>query len=291
MENKAVVALLTWDRVVPWKILCLPDNAADEFAPIGFGSDVRKFHEGDTIWVVSVPRGIPGVRATLVARVKVHHHYERTTRRDRCSKFLSDMLDQWKFVGTSNGGSGFFELNDATKALEKLGLSSSRLGFRKSVVVDPTKAASAFRGCMSSRKPTVFLSYTHAEGESVAVSLVPELFKRGFRPWLDRLTLPGFSLGRSKRVEMKRLRQLIRQGVGDSGHAVVLKTKSWGQTGWTKEERRWIRARRRDDDGFRCAQVVFSGRKLAGFDACLDAAPPAELAHRIASALRERSQP
>jgi hypothetical protein len=284
VDRKAIVALLTWDRVVPWKVLCLPRGRRSELVPLGFGTDTRVLHPGTTIWVVAVPK-IAGLPATLVARVRIDHSYRRDHRPARCSKFLSDMLDQWKFVGTSDRGSRFFELNDARGALNSLGLSTRQLGFRKSVVVDPDEAATAFQTCTSTRSASVFLSYTHAMGRSTALPLVRELQERRLRPWLDHLALPGFELQEEPKIDERRLSRLIRLGIRQSRHAVVLKTRDWGHTRWTERERRWIAERRKEDDRFRCVQVVWTKRGLAGFKR-LDPAPVAELARRISSELR-----
>jgi len=79
----AFLAYVTWNRVVPWKILSLPQHRGERFAPLGYGAGSRskirrprnllkRVQPKDTIYVVTMPwtkaRGLP---PTLVARLQV----------------------------------------------------------------------------------------------------------------------------------------------------------------------------------------------------------------------------
>jgi len=43
MDSDALVTLLRWDLLVPWKVLSLPERVTDRFVPLGFGSKSTVF--------------------------------------------------------------------------------------------------------------------------------------------------------------------------------------------------------------------------------------------------------
>ncbi len=84
--SENLIAYMTWDRLVAWKILSLKiSEDKDRLIPLGFGSRQRIFSKygiaGNTIWVFSIPtvkiagtRGSYKYRPTLVAKIKIKDH-------------------------------------------------------------------------------------------------------------------------------------------------------------------------------------------------------------------------
>ncbi len=266
-----MISLLTWDRVAPWKILSLPRPASKKFAPAGYGSASSAFasisRQHGTIWVVTKPKH-SDLPPTLVA--KIHATQSYTVNSPDRTKELDDLLEQWQNVTVADSRSSrFYELNDASNALAELGITMQELGLHKHRLVPAEDATTAFRSC-TSNKPTVFISFTHAQGAPFAFRLAIELLQHGFRPWFDALAIPRFDLEGGRHRDVVRLRQLIQLGIDHADLAIVVKTKDFGHTRWTRFERKWIRERRRDDPTFRCIQIVYGGKPLHDFDVTLD---------------------
>jgi hypothetical protein len=144
------------------------------------------------------------------------------------------------------------------------------------------------------RHRTVFISFTHAGGYSgangrqFALDLAQALLTRGFSPWLDSLALPDYKLAEGDVLSPRRLERLIELGITRSHLAIALVTDDYAQrTGrcgmnWTQTELAYILARRRQDDRFRCVQVMRGGAGLEGFDRAFGPGSVREIACAIA---------
>jgi hypothetical protein len=295
--SDALVAYMTWDRLVPWKVLSLPERVTEPFYPVGYGSKHTVFRgradRGATLWVVTKPQLKSTYHPTLVAKIRVlrRHSAESGMRprrgaaplRDPHQKAIDELLRQWGWVAESDPrASRFFELNDASAALGKLNLTTQLLGLRKIVKVDAARARDSFRSCTRRAKErTVFISYAHADAERLALDLAEALLARGFSPWLDALTIPRYDVELEDDVRPYRLGKLIELGIQRSQLGIALVTHRYAATTWTRRERDWLRRRSAQDARFRCLRILGKGRKLSWCDAKLDPAPPDELASQI----------
>ena len=287
MKSDALVTLLTWDRLVPWKVLSLPKRVTDDFVPVGYGSENTVFcgraKKGCTLWVVTrpVPQGLHP--PSLVAKIAVEGLYTA----ENCppqfkSKGMDKLFEGWGWVAVSEPGqSEFFELNDASAALQELRIKT--FSVVRSFPGGSRDVEEAFGPCMRQvRNRTVFLSYTHDESTPFALDLAGELRKVGFSPWLDSLTIPLYEVDREESPSHENLAKLIRIGIRNSRLAVVIGTRNYGNTLWTERERKWIRTRRRESGRLRCVQIVRGANKLRSYDVRFDEESPGDLARKIA---------
>lgn len=147
-----LLAYLTWDRVVPWKVLALKDPNKKLF-PFAYGSGQRIFcnsaRKGTVLWVVTVPRLVVGDKKnssgrkvkdviilppTLVARLQITSFLragkqgsEPAAREKPLGPGVAALLKQWGAVATAEEeGSIFFGPNDATGFLNRLVFRSER---------------------------------------------------------------------------------------------------------------------------------------------------------------------
>lgn len=294
-STDALVALLTWDRLVPWKVLSL-DRHTSDFAPVGFGSRSTVFRgrvrKGTTLWVVTRPRPEKHHPPSLVARITAEGLYTP----DDCparlrSKGVDDLLSQWGWVAVADRSeSRFFELNDASPALEDLGIRSFRV--MRSFPDGTERVRRAFASSIEQADhQTVFLSHTHAESRSFALEVARALREVGFSPWLDSLTIPMYDVARDGDPAADRLSRLIRLGLSRSRLAVILSSKDYGATEWTRRERRWICDMKRQGADMACVEVRRGGAsKVPCSDVQLDEARPSELARSIADWWRGTSR-
>jgi hypothetical protein len=293
MGSDALVTLLTWDRLVPWKVLSLPGRVTEDFVPVGYGSKSTVFRgrakEDSTLWVVTRPTPEGLHPPSLVARITVKGLYAR----ENCpahlkSKGMEELLEQWCWVAVSDPEqSEFFELNDASSALRKLRIKS--FSVMRSFPGGTERVRKAFGPCMrQSLDRTVFLSYTHDESAQFALGLAGGLREEGFSPWLDSLTLPMYEVEREESPSLERLSKLIRIGLQRSRLAVVIGTKNYGNTTWTRKEREWIRTRRRKSGQLRCVEIVRGASKLRNCDMKFEDDSPKKLARKIALWWRQK---
>jgi hypothetical protein len=288
MGSDALVTLLTWDRLVPWKVLSLPTRVTGDFAPVGFGSKSTVFRgrakEGSTLWVVTRPIPEDLHPPSLVAQITVKGLYTKENCPVRLrSKGVEELLEHWHWVAVSSPDqSGFFELNDASSALQKLQIRS--FSVMRSFPGGTERVREAFRSSMTqAQNRTVFLSYTHEESSQFALALAGGLREEGFSPWLDSLTLPLYDVDREKSPLSERLSKLIRIGLLRSRLAVVIGSENYGNTAWTRKEREWIRTLRRKNGHLRCVEIVRGTNKLRRSDKQFTHNCPRELARKIAT--------
>ena len=141
-----LLAYLTWNRVVPWKVLALKGRKKKLF-PFAYGSSQRilckRAKEGTVLWVVTMPRLMVGeskdsrgrqvkefstLPPTLVARLKIesflcerNHCSEQVAREESVGPGVAALLKHWGAVATAREkGSLFYGPNDATKFLDSL---------------------------------------------------------------------------------------------------------------------------------------------------------------------------
>lgn len=141
-----LLAYLTWNRVVPWKVLALK-NPKKKLFPFAYGSSQpvlrKRALEGTVMWVVTVPRltvgeSINGGRSkakkhlilppTLVARLRIdsffcdrYHFSEQAAREEYLTPGVAALLKLWGAVVTAQEkGSFFYGPNDATRFLNNL---------------------------------------------------------------------------------------------------------------------------------------------------------------------------
>ena len=293
--SDSLVTLLDWDRVVPWKVLSLPNLLSDDFVPIGYGSKSTVFRgrarKNSTLWVMTRPEEKAVHAPSLIARIKVEGLYTK----DNCpqhlkSKGVEELLCQWGWVAVSDPTrSEFFDLNDASRPLQKLGITSFRV--MRSFPNGTQKVAAAFRPCMKrARDRTLFLSYTHAESASFALELAKELLRHRFSPWLDSLAIPRYDLRPKEGPSKERLSKLIRLGIRRSHLALVVSTKEYGNTYWTRKERQWIRERWKQHGRPRCVQILNGARKLRKCDKEFETGPASVVASNIADWWRQAGE-
>jgi hypothetical protein len=287
MGSDALVTLLTWDRLVPWKILSLPGRVTADFVPVGYGSRSTVFRgrskEDSTLWVVTRPIPEDLHPPSLVAKITVKGLYTKENCPARLrSKGIEELLEQWYWVAVSNPEqSEFFELNDASSALRTLRIKS--FSVMRSFPGGTESVRKAFGPCMrQSRDRTVFLSYTHHESAQFAMSLAGGLREEGFSPWLDSLTLPLYEVEQEESPSSERLSKLIRIGLQHSRLVVVIATKNYGDTTWTRKERDWIRTRWRKTGQLRCVEITRGASKLRNCDKRFEEDSPESIAHKIA---------
>ncbi len=306
----ALIAYVSWDRVVPWKILSLPEKEEALFFPVGYGSGQAVLHKraepGAQLWVITIPVAnahSPDRQVfppTLVARVQVQAlcskaHCPDTLR----SKNMERLLDRWAWVAVGDPvQSRFFELNDASPALVRLGImepgepASLELAKRFQSIrylPDGEEVGRAFDQIhLHAQKKAVFISYTHAEGTELALQLATELAPLGFHLWLDALTIPLYNVAKEDDCQPHRLRQLIRLGVQQTQLAIVLNTPAYAQKtdpcgfNWTQWEYDLILEKQQADAGFQCIEVNMGGAPLPALAPRFEANPPEKLAQAIA---------
>ncbi|MGD2015176.1 MAG: hypothetical protein PVH37_05455 [Desulfobacterales bacterium] len=260
----ALTAYLTWDRVVPWKVLSLPETDTGDFIPIGYGSNQPVFHKraiaGTVLWVITMPRAEISrppkwFFPSLVARIRVKGIYHiGDCPSEYRSPGLDQLLRQWCWVAVSDhSDSRFFELNDSTaaiksllfdedagRALERLPVRTrrkeyvKRLRFIRRFKNGASRSEIAFQGCVrQTERRTVFISYTHAGGrsgnggEEFALNLADELLWKEFSPWLDALAIPLYNPKREDDCSPVRLERLIAIGLRESNLAISVVTDDY----------------------------------------------------------------
>ena len=169
-----LLAYLTWNRVVPWKLLALkgPQN---KLFPFAYGSRQRilrnRAEEGAVLWVVTVPRLIVDEKRasrggqaresltlppTLVARLQIEsvlyeqdHCPEQVAREDSLGPGVAALLKQWGTVATAREkGSLFYGPNDAT-------------GFLNDVAIFSSKKARSLKPDQELTREEAYRSYAH----------------------------------------------------------------------------------------------------------------------------------
>lgn len=300
--SQTFLAYVTWDRVVPWKILSLPEKRGQNFFPVGYGAGkkmnvMRRVKPDDTIWVVTMPRAkLKGKRnrrnfhPTLVACIKVKSICPGESCPAQLSHGIKALLKEWKSVAVSDPNeSHFFELNDASEALFRLGILPSmppssadeeqvsvlrgEVGRRIPKILrlkaSEQEAMSAFKSCMrQGSKKAVFISYARIDGEEFALEFADALLEKGFSPWLDSLAIPRYNVKREDEYDPPRLKKMLQLGIDRSAMAVCVITDEYRKKKdpfgmiWTQREWDRIVRRYRRDPGFRIACAMRAKRSV-----------------------------
>lgn len=254
---KDAVAFMRWERVVPWKILSLKAHPGEPPVPVGFGSNNRDFPKflgpGSQIWVVTRIAN----QFSLAGRVTVLQILDRELiPQAQWPKDVADLLEQWRFVARSGErtNSEFFETNCAQTVITGLEI---RFTQSRTITYHDGSLESSFRACMKQGRETVFLSYRWEGGRPFALALAKEFRRNGFSPWLDAMALPDYIKKGDPEVNEQRLKTLIKLGIEKSKLAIVINTKCFGSTPWTRVEWKHIRSK-----GTRWFQVMRGGRVL-----------------------------
>lgn len=322
----AFLAYVTWNRVVPWKILSLPQHRGERFAPLGYGAGSRsktrrprnlltRVQPEDTIYVVTMPwaktRGLP---PTLVARLHVKTVCHGMGSPKSLSHNLTKLCRIWNAVAIADPcSSEFYGLNDATAALHRLGIITpgaargadrlrvirTQLGRRVQKILRLHTSAEqterAFAGCMTQGKGrSVFISYAHIDGEPYALELARHLMQRGLSPWLDALAIPRYNTKKEGPGKSRRLQKLLRLGIEQSalGLSVItdsyLKKKDKRGIVWTRREWDQLARRRQRDPTYRCVRVMRAKRWMHRGDASFEKKPARQAAAEVAQWWRKQ---
>jgi hypothetical protein len=316
----AFLAYVTWDRVVPWKILSLPQHRDERFAPLGYGAGKRsktrkprnllkQVKPNDTIYVVTIPwtdaRGMP---PTLVARLDVKAVCYGDACPQRLTRNLQKLRHIWNAVAIADTRSSeFYGLNDATAALHRLGIitpGAARGADRLRVIraqlaqrvqkilrlnTSTKQTERAFARCMAQgARQSVFISYARIDGEHYALQLARHLMHRGWSPWLDALAIPLYDTKNEEKCKPRRLQKLIQLGIEQSalGISVItdayLKKKDKCGFVWTRREWNQIMHRSQRDPTYRHVRVIQADRRVRREDAPFTKKPAREVAAEVA---------
>jgi hypothetical protein len=270
---------MAWERVVPWKVLSMVARPEGPPVPVGFGARSPAFHDllepGSRIWVVT---RIANVHS-LAAKVTVRELLDRNDPHGKWPEDLAGLLVKWRFVARADPtDSAFFETNDAGPVIDELGI---RFAQNRTVAYRDAPLEQAFRRCVEQARKTVFLSYRWSEGRRFAIALARALRERGWSPWLDALSIPGYQARRDPGVDAPRLRKLIEYGIENSSFAVVINTETFAKASWTRLELERIRS-----TGIPWFQVMRGGRERPCDEPPISARGPDAVAQEI---LRRRA--
>lgn len=211
--SDVLVAYVTWNRIVPWKILSIPEDLRGGFFPIGYGSEQkalrRHCERGTKLYVVTLPwarlRGRREIRTyplSLVARLEIRGVYqEQDLPAEFKSEGMSDLLRKWGWVAAAEPKSPwnrFYELNDVEGVFEDLGLITTtdlssgsdkrtRVGSRlQSIRVlagkDAEDAIRAFNRRLETRARRVFISFRSGKDNAryaLALELAEQFLELG----------------------------------------------------------------------------------------------------------------
>lgn len=237
---KDAIAYMAWERVVPWKILSMMARPGELPVPLGFGARNRDFHKlleaGSQIWVVTRIAN----EFSLAARVAVVDILDRNCiPQDKWPTDTAGLFAKWRFVARADPThSEFCETNNAEPVVAK---HQVRFAQNQTIAYREASLEDSFKACIDQARKTVFLSYRWCEGRRFAFALAREFRKKGLSPWLDALSIPAYEAKRESGVNAPRLKKLIKLGIENSKLAVVVNTKSFARTSWTRNELDHIR--------------------------------------------------
>jgi len=237
---KDAIAFMTWNRVVPWKILSLMAYPNEPLVPIGFGARYWDFYNqlepGSQIWVVTRISN----EFSLAGRVTVKKMLDRDSiPQEKWPQAAAGLFVKWRFVAVADSKrSEFLETNNAEPVLAKHGINFTQ---SRTVIACDASLEEDFEACVAQGRKTVFLSYRWKEGRRFAFALAKELRRNGYSPWLDALSIPKYEASREPGVDAPRLERLIKLGIEKSKFAIAINTNSYAKKYWTKMELDHIR--------------------------------------------------
>jgi hypothetical protein len=236
---KDIIAFMKWERLVPWKVFSLKEFPGRPLVPIGFGSRFREFHDWaepkSQIWVITKISN----QHSLAARITVREILDRNSMpEEQWPSQGVRLLKIWRFVTTADlDNSEFFETNNATSVLKANGI---QFGRNRTLVCQEESLEDMFKTCMEQGRRTVFISYRWGEAKKFAKGLAKELRKEGFSPWLDAMALPEYEADRESEKDAPRLNRLIKSGIERSKFAIVIDTRTYGESYWTRLEQDYL---------------------------------------------------
>jgi hypothetical protein len=236
---KSIVAFMKWERLVPWKVFSLQEYPGRPLVPIGFGARFWEFYNRvepkSQIWIVTDISN----QHSLAARMTVQQILDRNSiPEEHWPPQAARLLKIWRFVATADvDNSEFFETNQAAPVLRA---NDIRFNRNRTLIYREESLEDMFKMCMEQGRKTVFLSYRWREAKKFAKALAKELRKEGFSPWLDALALPEYEIARESEKDAPRLNRLIRSGIERSKFAIVIDTKTYGQSYWTQLEQGYL---------------------------------------------------
>jgi hypothetical protein len=275
---KDAVAYMAWERVVPWKILSMIEGSDAPLVPIGFGARNRDFYKllepGSQIWAVTRIAN----EFSLAGRVVVREILDRNCiPREKWPKDVARLFKKWRFVARADPAeSEFFETNDAEPVIEKHQIEFAQ---NRTITYHDASIEDSFAACIAQARKTVFLSYRWSEGRRFAIALAKAFRRKGFSPWLDALSVPGYEAKREPGVIASRLKRLIKLGIGESTLAVVINTGTFARTSWTRMELGHIRR-----TGIPWFQVMRGGEMLKCDESTISKRKPEEVVQEILEA-------
>jgi len=299
-KSAAFLAYVTWNRVVPWKILSLPRDRGGRFVPVGYGAGrrqsgrkprnlLKQVRPGDTIYVVTIPgTGVLGLPPTLIARLRVSALCYGEIGRSRLTPNLTKMREIRNAVAIADPcASEFYGLNDATAALRRLGIITGRAATKEDrlrvirrelhqrlqkllrLKASAEQVARVFSSCMrhGSRR-AVFISYARIDGESHALELARQLLHLGCSPWLDALAIPLYDARKEDTCRPRRLQKLLELGISQCAVGISIVTNAYltkkDECGfvWTRREWNQMVRRERQDRAWRHVRAVLAERPI-----------------------------
>lgn len=238
-EMKSIVAFMKWERLVPWKVFSLQEYPSKPLVPIGFGARFWEFYNRiepkSQIWVVTDILN----QHSLAARITVQQIIDGNSMpEEQWSSQAARLLKIWRFVATADvDNSEFFETNNAAPVLRANEICFNR---NRTLIYREESLEDMFKMCMEQGRNTVFISYRWREAKIFAKALAKELRSQGFSPWLDALALPEYEIARESEKDAPRLNRLIRSGIERSKYAIVINTKTYGESYWTQLEQSYL---------------------------------------------------
>jgi hypothetical protein len=241
------IAYMTWDRIVPWKILALKARPNGPLVPVGFGANRDDFFDNvrrrSRIWVVTRIGG----ELSLAGRVTVDAMLEsETAEPEERTPGIDRLLDTWKYVARADPRtSRFFEANLVT---DDLRFSQNRTIHYRSL---------DFSESIRQASKTIFLSYRWKDARRYALLLARALRRNGMSPWIDALSMTGFMKKKDPEITDARLEKLLELGVTDCRWALVIPTRRYGRSPWTRFEVSCLEARQSPPFLARRASTLF----------------------------------
>jgi len=270
--SNALIAYVTWNRVVPWKILSLPDRSEADFFPVGYGSNQktlkRRAKKGTTLWVVTLPwletQPRQGVEPRGPVQVTTYPFFFLVARLD-----IAGVYKCWSELPSRLRSRGVWEI---LKVLERhhviepadlsvAGLERRRIGARlQSIRVIEGKADQLEKDFNEILDPgkggkgQIFISFKSEDNFDEALGLAEALTQLGFNCWLDSFAIPLSSRTRTDETAQDRLEQLIRWGIKKSDPAIAFLSPRYARDeegSWTGFEQIEIEMKQRCRPSFR----------------------------------------
>jgi hypothetical protein len=262
------VALLSWDVREHWPEVAPKDAKGQPAHPYAYGSCHDYFpalaKTKPVLWVVASPDYGPGSKRlppTLIARLQIRGVCHGTHPLDQhCSGQRLIRPEDYKWVARADPrdpDSRYFRINNAFHELTTIRFVAADGTVRK-IPRAPRHAANPYSHIPTylenirrvfpgderwledlarrvDQRRTVFLSYSHADNAAFARELADALRELDFAPWIDFATIPELRAGMGK-YSRPLLAQMMADGIRQAGLVVVMRSRHYGRTEWTRYE-------------------------------------------------------